>query len=212
MCLLPFLVVGSGPMVSMWNSKGKDWDELLDLATCAINCHKSAENQLSPYEVLLGRRPDFRFDALNWSDIDDQKDGENAIGQRIDEIEKKRKDELDKIGKVRDLLIQRRDQRKQKEYDDWWHLKPRGRKWQTGDLVLIRDMVKRPGNKFDMPFIGPFRIFQTLPNGNVRLSTLDGHPSMNVINGNRLKMYHAIEPGVSFSLKGDGLRARSLET
>ena len=122
---------------------------------------------------------------------------------RDESISQDRLNELMKIGKIREYLVQRRDKEKQAEYDEWYHQKPKDRKWNIGDAVLVQDRRQRPGSKFELPLMGPFRIYQTLPNGNVRLSDMNGTPSLTVINGNRLKLYHMTEPG------GSGLMGES---
>ena len=108
----------------------------------------------------------------------------------VEESQDLRIAEFDQLEEGRLLAIQKNIevQEKRKETFDKNLVPPN---INVGDLVLLFDSRHlKFSSKFDMDWMGPYRVLQKWENGSFQLAYMDGEPLRTRVNAARIKLYH----------------------
>ena len=151
-----------------------NWEDLLPALCFAHNTHYHASTHYSPFQIAFNRNP-----RLTTSLTDDPTRpfyGETSLGQKLHLAEKIHAHVRQAL---KDSFI------KQKTAFD---KRAKLQKFKEGDTVYISRPHSGPQfQKFQQPYMGPYRIIACLPNSNFELLKPQAKKPI-VVHGNRIKM------------------------
>ena len=165
------------------NETFDDWDEWLTQLSFAYNTTIHSSTQVSPFEIIYGRKPLLLHDLTK----DIKKNEKNEI-EYVNEYIRKLKEKNEKILKLvkRNLSVAQTTQK--------YHHDKHGQhkySYAIGSLVLLINIDYQTGKvgKLAEKFSGPFRVKRILNLVNYEIETPE-HELCQIVHYNRLKPYH----------------------
>ena len=154
------------------------WNENLPLATFAYNTSIQRINNVTPHEVMFGRKVNTTLSSLNGN--------YNEITP-IEHVLKVRRD-MERINRV---IINNQEIAREEEKEKY-DIKTAGEVFSTGDYVLLYNPAVKMGEskKFAPCYQGPFRIEGKVGTVNFHIKPIDTKFKEQTVHQNRLKRFY----------------------
>ena len=161
------------------------WDAHLPYATYAYNTTVQQTNEVSPYEIIFGRKATTLFlDQLeNISEND-------TVSDYIAKTKRQ-------IKKICEIVIQNQEKARdmsKTRYDEH----SRGPCFKAGDRVLLFNPAIKLGQnkKFSPAYVGPFTIVEQQFETNFKIVPDDPREKIQIVHQNRLKRFRGVKPNL----------------
>ena len=154
------------------------WDENLPLATFSYNTSVQRVNDVTPHEVMYGRKANTSLSTLvkNYSNL--------TPAEHVLKVQR----DMQRINKI---IIGNQEVARQKT-EEKYNEKSAGEVFSIGDYVLLYNPAVKLGDskKFSPCYQGPFIIDRKIGEVNYHIKSTDGTLKEQTVHQNRLKRYH----------------------